>query len=101
MRLIFIGALALAQWLRSRRRERTHAGEGYAPFVSIIVPAYNEELVIKNTVSSLLASTYDNYEIIVVDDGSVDKTSEVIQENFSANKRVRLFPALLAARPRR
>ena len=92
-RLIFIGTLALAQWFRSRRRERTHAGEGYEPFVSIIVPAYNEELVIKNTITSLLASTYENYEIIVVDDGSVDRTSEIVRENFSSDQRVKLYPA--------
>jgi cellulose synthase/poly-beta-1,6-N-acetylglucosamine synthase-like glycosyltransferase/peptidoglycan/xylan/chitin deacetylase (PgdA/CDA1 family) len=92
-RLIFIGALALAQWFRSRRREHTHAGEGYAPFVSIIVPAYNEELVIKNTITSLLESDYENYEIIVVDDGSLDQTSEIVRENFSQNERVRLFAA--------
>ncbi len=90
-RLIFIGALALAQWLRSRRRERTHAGEQYAPFVSVIVPAYNEELVIKNTITSLLASDYENYEIVVVDDGSTDKTSEVVRECFAGETRVRLF----------
>jgi cellulose synthase/poly-beta-1,6-N-acetylglucosamine synthase-like glycosyltransferase/peptidoglycan/xylan/chitin deacetylase (PgdA/CDA1 family) len=92
-RLIFIGALALAQWVRSRRRERTHAGEGYAPFVSIIVPAYNEELVIKNTISSLLASDYESYEIIVVDDGSEDKTSDIVRENFADDDRVNLFSA--------
>src|SRR5262249_53085756 len=40
MRLIAIGTLAFAQWVRSRRRERHHAGEAYEPFVSIIVPAY-------------------------------------------------------------
>jgi cellulose synthase/poly-beta-1,6-N-acetylglucosamine synthase-like glycosyltransferase/peptidoglycan/xylan/chitin deacetylase (PgdA/CDA1 family)/spore germination protein YaaH len=90
-RLIFIGALALAQWVRSRRRQRTHAGESYAPFVSVIVPAYNEEPVIKSTIISLLASDYENYEIVVVDDGSTDKTSEVVRECFAKEKRVRLF----------
>jgi cellulose synthase/poly-beta-1,6-N-acetylglucosamine synthase-like glycosyltransferase/peptidoglycan/xylan/chitin deacetylase (PgdA/CDA1 family) len=92
-RLIFIGALAFAQWFRSRRREHAHAGAAYAPFVSIIVPAYNEELVIKNTVDSLLVSDYSNYEIIVIDDGSVDKTSDIIRESFSGNDRVRLISA--------
>ncbi|MGH9932857.1 MAG: glycosyltransferase [Pyrinomonadaceae bacterium] len=92
-RLIFVGTLALAQWFRSRRRQRRHAGEGYAPFVSVIVPAYNEELVIENTINSLLLSDYRDYEIIVVDDGSVDKTSEIISENFSGNERVRLLSA--------
>jgi cellulose synthase/poly-beta-1,6-N-acetylglucosamine synthase-like glycosyltransferase/peptidoglycan/xylan/chitin deacetylase (PgdA/CDA1 family)/spore germination protein YaaH len=92
-RLIFIGTLALAQWLRSRHRQRIHAGKRYAPFVSVLVPAYNEEMVIKNTLNSLLASNYEDYEIIVVDDGSVDRTSEIVRENFSGNERVRLVPA--------
>jgi peptidoglycan-N-acetylglucosamine deacetylase len=95
-RLVFIGALALAQWFRSRRREHTHAGAGYAPFVSIIVPAHNEALVIRNTINSLLASDYENYEIIVVDDGSIDETAEIVRESFSTNERVRLFSVATA-----
>jgi cellulose synthase/poly-beta-1,6-N-acetylglucosamine synthase-like glycosyltransferase/peptidoglycan/xylan/chitin deacetylase (PgdA/CDA1 family) len=90
-RLIFIGALAFAQWVRSRRRERLHAGERYEPFVSVLVPAFNEELVIRNTIDSLLASSYEKYEVIVVDDGSKDRTAEVVKESFSTNQRVRLF----------
>lgn len=90
-RLLFVGSLALAQWIRSRRRERTHAGAEFVPFVSIIVPAYNEEPVIGNTIESLLASDYSQYEIIVVDDGSQDNTSKVIADRYGANERVRLF----------
>jgi cellulose synthase/poly-beta-1,6-N-acetylglucosamine synthase-like glycosyltransferase/peptidoglycan/xylan/chitin deacetylase (PgdA/CDA1 family)/spore germination protein YaaH len=90
-RLIFIGSLALGQWFRSRHRERIHAGSDYAPFVSIIMPAYNEQLVIENTIRSLLASDYSAYEIIVVDDGSQDATSRVVEEKFGDEKRVRLF----------
>ncbi len=90
-RLVFIGSLAFAQWLRSRRREHAHAGSEYNPLVSIVVPAYNEALVIENTIRSLLASEYTNHEIIVVDDGSTDDTSKVVAEKFGANERVRLF----------
>jgi cellulose synthase/poly-beta-1,6-N-acetylglucosamine synthase-like glycosyltransferase/peptidoglycan/xylan/chitin deacetylase (PgdA/CDA1 family) len=90
-RLLFVGSLALAQWLRSRRRERIHAGSDYVPFVSILVPAYNEELVIANTIHSLLASDYSRYEIIVVDDGSQDGTSKVVADNFGGDERVRLL----------
>jgi len=86
-----IGALAFAQWLRSRRRQRLHAGEQYEPFVSIIVPAFNEEFVIEATIRSLLNSDYDNFEIIVVDDGSVDRTSEVVRDRFGEEPLVRLF----------
>ncbi|MDQ2920276.1 MAG: glycosyltransferase, partial [Acidobacteriota bacterium] len=90
-RLIFIGALAFAQWVRSQHRERVHAGEAYAPFVSILVPAYNEEMVIKKTISSLLASSYESYEVIIIDDGSNDQTSEIVRRSFSDDERVRLF----------
>lgn len=90
-RITFIGGLAFAQWRRSRRREFTYAGETYQPFVSVIVPAYNEELVIEKTIASLLASTYPSFEIIVVDDGSPDHTSEVVRARFSVDDRVRLF----------
>ena len=90
-RLGVIGALAFAQWVRSRRRERLHSGEQYEPFVSIIVPAYNEERVIEATIRSLLNSNYENFEIIVVDDGSQDRTSEVVREHFGDQPLVRLF----------
>lgn len=90
-RLVFIGALAFAQWIRSRRRERSHAGERYQPFVSVLVPAFNEELVIRNTIDSLLASDYANYEVIFVDDGSTDRTGEVVRESFSHDTRVKPF----------
>ena len=87
VRLIFISSLAFAQWLRTRKRQQP----GCHDLVSVIVPAYNEEKVIAQTVESLLASTYPNLEIIVVDDGSSDRTSEVVGENFNDDPHVRLF----------
>ncbi|MGH9883747.1 MAG: polysaccharide deacetylase family protein, partial [Pyrinomonadaceae bacterium] len=90
-RLVFVGSLAFAQWLRSRRRQRLNLGEDFAPFVSVIVPAYNEELVIESTLRSLLTSDYSNYEIIVIDDGSQDNTSKVVSEKFAEDDRIRLF----------
>ena len=90
-RLLFIGGLAFAQWLRSRQRRHIHAGAGYSPFVSVIVPAHNEEVVILKTIRSLLASEYGQFEIIVVDDGSQDNTSEVVSKCFTEEPRVQLF----------
>ena len=53
----------------------------YVP-VSILVPAYNEEVTVVETVRSLLALNYKLYEIIILDDGSKDKTSEKLIEAF-------------------
>lgn len=61
------------------------------PKVGIIVPAYNEEKVVANTVRSLLASTYRNYEILIVDDGSRDGTVAACEREFGDDPRVRIF----------
>src|SRR6185436_942957 len=90
LRLIMIGALALAQWVRSRRRDREPAA-AFEPFVSVLVPAFNEARVIASTVRSVLNSDYSKLEIIVVDDGSADNTSEVVSAQFAVNPLVRLF----------
>lgn len=49
---------------------------GFYPFVSIIVPAFNEEKVIQSSIRSLLDQNYSNYEIVIVNDGSTDNTRE-------------------------
>jgi cellulose synthase/poly-beta-1,6-N-acetylglucosamine synthase-like glycosyltransferase len=59
--------------------------------VSIIVPSYNEEQVIENTIRSLLCSDYPHFEIIIVDDGSSDRTSDIVNEKFGGEPLVQLF----------
>jgi len=64
------------------------------PFVSIVVPARNEEDKIGRCLSSLLAQNYPHFEIIVIDDRSTDKTAEIIQSFVEADtgKRIQFVP---------
>ncbi len=48
--------------------------------ISVIVPAYNVENYIRRCLDSLVSQTYENLEIIVVNDGSTDRTGEIIEE---------------------
>ena len=61
------------------------------PLVSILVPAYNESVGICDSINSLLSQDYPNFEIVVVDDGSSDKTFEKVIENFGGDSKVRVF----------
>lgn len=54
--------------------------EGYKPFVTVMIPAHNEEGVIANTVENILGMDYENFEIIVIDDRSSDNTASVIRD---------------------
>jgi poly-beta-1,6 N-acetyl-D-glucosamine synthase len=56
------------------------SANGFYPFVSILVPVYNEEKVVADSVKSLLELDYQNYEIIVINDGSSDRTKEVTEK---------------------
>jgi len=58
---------------------------------SVIIPVYNEEDCILNCMKSLKKQTYKDFELILVDDGSNDKTREIIKEFMKKNKRVRLI----------
>jgi glycosyltransferase involved in cell wall biosynthesis len=50
----------------------------WLPLVSIILPAYNCEKYIASSVASILEQVYDNFELIIVNDGSIDRTSEIL-----------------------
>jgi len=62
----------------------------FFPPISIIIPAHNEEENIKDALESLVASDYDNKEIIVVDDGSTDRTYDIVKK-FSKKYPVKLI----------
>ncbi len=85
-RVLFISALAVRQQWQSRGE---HYPREFQPSVAVLVPAYNEEKVIAQTVESLLRSEYPNFKILVVDDGSSDGTYRRVVEAFGDNPRVR------------
>jgi len=60
------------------------------PFISIIIPAYNESLVINQSIESLLNLDYPHYEVLVIDDGSMDDTSTKALHIKCRTERVRL-----------
>lgn len=61
----------------------------YSPLVTFVVPCYNVELYIENCINSILLQSYKNIEVIPVDDGSPDKSGEIIDRMAIKDKRVK------------
>lgn len=91
MIISYVVLMCLAEWgiLRSKRSyidtytKRLIDHSPYTPGVSIIAPAYNEERTIVDNVHSLLSQEYPLFEVIIVNDGSKDKTLEKLIQHFS------------------
>ena len=62
-----------------------------SPLVSIISPTYNHEKFIADSIESVLAQTYTNWEMIIIDDGSTDKTFDIALEYAANESRIRPF----------
>ena len=86
-RALVVGLLALVEKLRPTPPDNPD----YQPSVSVLIPAYNEEAAIVDTVHAALSSDYPKLEVLVVDDGSVDHTAELVREHFGSDPRVRLL----------
>ena len=82
-RLIFIGAAAVYDRLQEKIFGKPAEVASYKPKVAVLIPAYNEEKVIERTVRAALNSSYPNLRVIVIDDGSRDRTLEVAKKAFS------------------
>jgi len=86
-RALIIGILAIIEKLRSDHAELSFP----PPAVTVLIPAHNEESVIVETVGSVLLSDLEDIHVIVVDDGSTDRTLELLESNFGRNHAVEII----------
>ena len=61
------------------------------PKISVIVPVYNAEKYLRSCVDSILAQTFTDFELLLIDDGSKDKSSEICDEYARKDKRIKVF----------
>jgi cellulose synthase/poly-beta-1,6-N-acetylglucosamine synthase-like glycosyltransferase/peptidoglycan/xylan/chitin deacetylase (PgdA/CDA1 family) len=100
MRFLFVFALTIVGVIgvshtamaivRRRRQPRYDANVALLP-VSILIAAYNEEKVIRRTLETLLGSTYPFLELLVVNDGSTDRTAAEVEAMMLRDPRIRLI----------
>jgi len=90
-RIVLIGILALRQYFDNKNEEKTMPDAATLPPVSIIVPGYNEEVTVIRTIESLLITEFPVFEIIFVDDGSKDKTYQIVSEAYGNHPQVKVL----------
>lgn len=69
------------------------------PSISILAPAYNESVSIRDSVRAMIALNYPNHEVVVINDGSTDDTLEVLIEHFRLYKSSRFASGSIPANP--
>jgi glycosyltransferase involved in cell wall biosynthesis len=63
----------------------------YNPLISVLTPAFNHEQYIRQAIDSVIRQSYGNWELIVMDDGSSDRTADIAEEYVVCDKRIRVF----------
>ena len=61
------------------------------PLISIVLPIYNGEKYMRKSIDSVLAQTYANWELLIIDDGSTDNTAVIAQEYAAKDSRIRYY----------
>jgi len=69
------------------------------PLVSVVIPTFNSENFIKETIYSVLNQTYQNFEIVIVDDESTDNTVSILQNLSDKDKRITYYQIPHSGRP--
>ncbi|MDH5513448.1 MAG: glycosyltransferase, partial [Gammaproteobacteria bacterium] len=81
---------AIIFYLRRERKEREIPKLEAYPRVAILVPCHNEEVVIRDALTQLSFNRYPNFEIIAINDGSTDRTGEILEELSGKMDRLRI-----------
>lgn len=85
-------AASRVHWKHDRLRKLSdHPFNTEKPFVSVIMPVYNAEQYLKETIADLQRQTLQNFEIIFVDDGSTDSSCTMIEQSANDDPRIRLL----------
>ena len=61
--------------------------------VTVIMPVYNAERYMRQSIESILAQTYQNWKLLMVDDGSTDSSADIMQEYCDRDSRVQTIPS--------
>ena len=81
---------AIAFFVSRERKERETPKLDVYPRIAILVPCHNEEVVIRDALTQLAQNQYPNFEIIAIDDGSTDRTGEILEELTGKIERLRV-----------
>ena len=90
--MVVYGLYSIAATKYQKRKLKMHpivVNENFKPFVTVMIPAHNEESVITNTVENILKMDYPNFEVIVIDDRNSDNTASVIKNLEAKHEQVR------------
>lgn len=66
-------------------------GSQISPLVSVILPVYNQEKYLQETIESILAQSFQNFELIILDDGSTDKSAQIIRKFTAIDGRIQSY----------
>ena len=91
LRLLFLTVFSLAHAVRSGRSAPPVLQDADRRHVSVLIPCFNEQAVIESSISRILASDWPHLEVLVLDDGSTDRTAEVVERAFGGDPRVRVM----------
>jgi cellulose synthase/poly-beta-1,6-N-acetylglucosamine synthase-like glycosyltransferase/spore germination protein YaaH/peptidoglycan/xylan/chitin deacetylase (PgdA/CDA1 family) len=91
LRLAMLAILALVHRARIDGRTPPLVFPEEGPMVSVLIPCFNEEKVIVSSIARILASRWSQLEVIVLDDGSKDATSQVVRDAYGDEPRVKLM----------